>query len=170
MPDRPDVPAACCRKYGRCRDAPRGTSLWTRLGGPSPCYTPAVLKPSGTPREPRRSAIALASRIGRTERRPSDQTKAIRRSVGGWSGNVYPEPQTKGAVGACRLENIAMSVVPSFTSVVRCCHTNNTRSRRGGQQISGLWRRCDRCGSERRPNLVLPVSTTRAMRRAFRFC
>ena len=64
--------------------------------GPSACYTPAVLKPSGTPREPRRSAIALASRIGRPEWRPSDQTKAIRRSVGGSSREMSIQTPDQG--------------------------------------------------------------------------
>jgi hypothetical protein len=48
-----------------------------------PCYTPAILERAGKAREPRRSTIALAGRIGRPERRPGDQTMAIRRSVGG---------------------------------------------------------------------------------------
>ena len=48
----------------------------------------------------RRSAIALASRIGRPEWRPSDQTKAIRRSVGGSSREMsirFPGPKGLGS-------------------------------------------------------------------------
>ena len=101
LPDRPDVPAApAAGSTGRCHGAPRGNSFGAPRG-PSACYTPAVLKPSGTPREPRRSAIALAWRIGRPERRPSDQTKAIRRSVGGQHGRClsrFPGPQGLGSL------------------------------------------------------------------------
>ena len=46
------------------------------VGGPGdpPCYTPAVLVNERDGPRTRRSAIALAWRIGRPERRPSDQT------------------------------------------------------------------------------------------------
>ncbi len=53
------------------------------VSNPGPCYTPPVLTNSGRCRGSWRSAIALAGRIGRPVRRPSDQTMAIRRDIGG---------------------------------------------------------------------------------------
>ena len=67
-------------------------------GDPRPAILRPSSKPSGMARETRRSAIALASRIGRPVRRPSDQTTAIRRSVGGAKREMsIPVPRPTGS-------------------------------------------------------------------------
>lgn len=54
-----------------------------RVRGRSALLYSSLLETSGLDPRSRRSAIALAGRIGRPERRPSDQSTAIRRTVGG---------------------------------------------------------------------------------------
>src|SRR6478736_4812092 len=62
-------------RAGTCPSGADTGGSWAR----PPCYTPAALTRAGRAREPRRSTIALAGRIGRPERRPSDQPMAILR-------------------------------------------------------------------------------------------
>ena len=90
-----EVPVGTTRWYGRCR---RPLSRGARLvysARPHPQRARSRHGPCT-----RRSAIALPGRIGRPVRRPSDRSTAIRRSIGGDTGDVYPAPRPIGR-GLC---------------------------------------------------------------------
>src|SRR6188508_3127459 len=93
LPDRPDVPSALCRKYRRCHGAAPSGLMSGAPRDPSRCYTPAVLKPSGTPRTQEVSDRASVAH------RPSRET--TERPDDGNTGDVYPNPRPRSGVCLC---------------------------------------------------------------------
>ena len=92
IPTWPTAPDAARGLVGAaCSGVPAGPEpVRPAVRGRRPCYTPAVLDTSGRGPRTRRSAIALAGRIGRPERRPSDRSD-------GNTGDVYLDPRPAGS-------------------------------------------------------------------------
>src|SRR6478736_1748098 len=94
LPDRPDVPATCCRKYGRCRGAPRRGHVRGASGTLSLLYSGRPETERDAPRTQEvsdRASVAHRPSREATERPESDPSKRRRLK----SGDVYPVPRPR---------------------------------------------------------------------------